>query len=66
MISMDDPLLEPPTVWQDRVPLAVRERARRLVRDVDGEAWMFDGRRLNTFDLSATVGKTKGTSASAD
>ena len=59
MISVDDHVLEPPTVWQDRVPAALRDRAPKLVRDAEGEAWVYDGRRFNTFGLSATAGKSR-------
>jgi predicted TIM-barrel fold metal-dependent hydrolase len=59
LVSVDDHVLEPPTVWQDRVPSAMKDRAPRLVRDADGEAWIYDGRRFSTFGLSATAGKAK-------
>jgi predicted TIM-barrel fold metal-dependent hydrolase len=59
LVSVDDHVLEPPHVWQDRVPAALKERAPRLVRDGAGEAWVYDGRRFNTFGLSATAGKNR-------
>jgi predicted TIM-barrel fold metal-dependent hydrolase len=57
MISVDDHVLEPPGVWQDRVPPAVRDLAPRHVADSEGEAWLYDGERYPTYGLSAVAGK---------
>jgi len=39
LISVDDHVIEPPNVWQDRVPMGDRDAAPRIIRDSDGEAW---------------------------
>jgi len=39
LISVDDHVLEPGHVWQDRVPAKHRDAAPRLIRDAEGEAW---------------------------
>jgi predicted TIM-barrel fold metal-dependent hydrolase len=57
MISVDDHVLEPPGVWQDRLPAALKERAPRLGQDAVGEAWFYDGGRFPTLGLSAVAGK---------
>jgi predicted TIM-barrel fold metal-dependent hydrolase len=57
MISVDDHVLEPPDVWQKRVPARFRDRAPKLVSDSDGERWVYDGRNVPTSGLSAVVGK---------
>jgi len=59
LVSVDDHVLEPPHLWQERVPAALKERAPRLVHDSCGEAWLYDGRRFNTFGLSATAGMAR-------
>lgn len=57
MISVDDHILEPPHVWQERVPKKFKENAPRFVRDDKGEAWVYAGRRMPTPGLSAVAGK---------
>lgn len=58
MISVDDHILEPPNVWQDRVPKKYQDAAPRFVRDKDGEAWVYEGKRMPTPGLAAVAGKT--------
>ncbi len=58
MISVDDHILEPPNVWQDRVPAKYKDMAPRFVRDSNGEAWVYEGRRMPTPGLSAVAGKS--------
>jgi predicted TIM-barrel fold metal-dependent hydrolase len=57
MISVDDHVLEPPGVWQDRVAARYRDRAPKLVSDAAGERWVYDGVDVKTSGLSAVVGK---------
>ena len=59
LISVDDHVLEPGHVWQDRVPARFKDAAPRLVRDKDGEAWVYDGKRMVTPGLGAVAGKTR-------
>ena len=59
LISVDDHVLEPSHVWQDRVPAKYRDAAPRLVRDEDGEAWIYEGRRMVTPGLGAVAGKRR-------
>jgi predicted TIM-barrel fold metal-dependent hydrolase len=43
MISVDDHLIEPPTVWVDRLPAKYRDLGPRWVHDDLGEAWLIEG-----------------------
>ena len=59
LISVDDHVLEPGHVWQDRVPAKYKAEAPRLVRDRDGEAWVYEGKRMVTPVLGAVAGKSR-------
>ncbi len=59
LISVDDHVIEPPNVWQDRVPKRDRDAAPRIIRDSDGEAWVYEGKRFPTTGLTAAAGKDK-------
>ena len=59
MISVDDHVLEPPHVWQERVPAKYREQAPHVVTDDAGEAWVYEGVRKPTEGLAAAAGKDK-------
>jgi predicted TIM-barrel fold metal-dependent hydrolase len=55
MISVDDHVLEPGHLWQERVPGKLRDRAPKLIDTDDGTIWEFDGQRLPTSVLAAAV-----------
>jgi predicted TIM-barrel fold metal-dependent hydrolase len=59
LISVDDHVLEPSHVWQERVPKKHRDAAPRLIRDAEGVAWLYEGRRMVTPGLGAVAGKTR-------
>ncbi len=59
LISVDDHILEPPNVWQDRIPAKYRDDAPRMVAGDDGEVWVYDGKRIPTSGLSAAAGRKK-------
>jgi predicted TIM-barrel fold metal-dependent hydrolase len=59
LISVDDHVIEPPNVWQDRIPARLRDAAPRIVRDDEGEAWVYQGKRFATIGLSAAAGRKK-------
>ena len=59
LISVDDHVIEPPGVWQDRVPQRWKEAAPHIVRDEAGEAWVYEDRRFPTVGLSAAAGRRK-------
>ncbi|HWE57402.1 MAG TPA: amidohydrolase family protein [Acidimicrobiales bacterium] len=57
LISVDDHVLEPPNLWQERVPAAMRDAAPKQIRDDGGEWWEYLGKRVPTTGLSAMAGK---------
>jgi predicted TIM-barrel fold metal-dependent hydrolase len=62
LISVDDHLVEPPHVWQDRLPAAYREAGPRIVREeIEGaepaDVWHYEGRRYQQIGLNAVAGK---------
>jgi predicted TIM-barrel fold metal-dependent hydrolase len=47
LISVDDHVVEPTHVWEERLPARFRDRGPRWVAGSDGiEAWEYDGKRL--------------------
>jgi predicted TIM-barrel fold metal-dependent hydrolase len=58
-ISVDDHLIEPARLWQERVPPRWRERAPRIVRDGDSEFWVYEDRHIVTTGLNAVAGKRR-------
>jgi predicted TIM-barrel fold metal-dependent hydrolase len=59
LISVDDHVLEPAHVWQERLPAKHRERGPRLVSDADGEAWVFEDKRVPTSGIQCVAGKER-------
>lgn len=57
LFSVDDHVLEPPHVWQERLPAHLRERGPRLVSTKDEEYWVFDGERVKPQGVEASAGK---------
>ena len=43
LISADSHVNEPPDLWTERVPAALRERAPRIERFDEGDAWVIEG-----------------------
>jgi predicted TIM-barrel fold metal-dependent hydrolase len=58
-ISVDDHLIEPARLWQERVPVQSRERAPRIVRDGASEYWLYEDRQIVTTGLNAVAGKRR-------
>ena len=57
MISVDDHVLEPPNVWQDRVPAKYKDAAPSIVEKDGTEYWTYEGRLFPTSGLAAVAGK---------
>jgi predicted TIM-barrel fold metal-dependent hydrolase len=57
MISVDDHILEPPGVWQDRMPSRYRDTAPMMVTEGGDEFWRYEGRLFPISGLSAAAGK---------
>jgi predicted TIM-barrel fold metal-dependent hydrolase len=58
LISVDDHVIEPPTVWTDRLPHKYLEAGPRVVELEGGsQAWAFAGRVVPSIGLNAVAGK---------
>ncbi len=57
VISADDHVQEPGDTWVKRVPAKLRDRAPRMERGPDGDAWVIDGKRGRTIGMEAQGGK---------
>ena len=58
-ISVDDHLIEPARLWQDRLPAKWRETGPRIVREGGGEHWVYEDRQIVTTGLNAVAGKKR-------
>ncbi|UGQ12453.1 amidohydrolase [Yinghuangia sp. ASG 101] len=58
-ISVDDHLIEPARLWQERLPLRWRDTGPRIVREGASEFWMYEDRQVVTTGLNAVAGKTR-------
>jgi predicted TIM-barrel fold metal-dependent hydrolase len=59
LISVDDHVIEPPNVWQDRVPQRYKDAAPRMATIGNDEFWLYDGHKIATSGLSAVAGKSR-------
>ena len=58
LISVDDHLIEPPDMFEGRMPSALLDRAPRVVELDDGaQAWLFEGNVLPSPGLNAVAGR---------
>jgi predicted TIM-barrel fold metal-dependent hydrolase len=57
LVSVDDHVLEPSHVWESRLPAKYREAGPRIVTDDQGEAWLFENKRMPTTGLAAAAGR---------
>lgn len=46
VVSVDDHVIEPPDTWLSRLPSKYHGTCPQVVRDERGEAWVYDGRRI--------------------
>jgi predicted TIM-barrel fold metal-dependent hydrolase len=57
-ISVDDHLIEPPEMFDGRLPAKFQELAPRLVTKDDGsQVWLYDGNEIASIGVNAVVGK---------
>ena len=57
-ISVDDHIVEPPDIFEGRLPRALQERAPRVVEESDGrQHWSFEGKQYPNIGFNAVVGR---------
>jgi predicted TIM-barrel fold metal-dependent hydrolase len=60
MISVDDHLVEPPDLFEGRLPARFQDQAPRVVRQDDGsDVWTFNGSIIPNVGLNAVAGRPK-------
>jgi predicted TIM-barrel fold metal-dependent hydrolase len=60
IISVDDHLIEPPDLFQGRIPHHLADRAPRVVEDDDGtQSWLYEDRRYPNIGLNAVIGRPR-------
>lgn len=58
IISVDDHLVEPPDMFDGRLPAAFADRAPRVIENAAGrEMWLFEGVEIPNFGLNAVSGR---------
>jgi len=62
VISVDDHLVEPPHMFEGRLPSRLQEGAPRIVETPDGQqVWEFEGQRFTQSGTNALAGRTRAT-----
>ena len=60
LISVDDHLVEPPDMFEGRLPARLADQAPRVVRKPDGsDVWVFNGTEIPNIGLNAVAGRPK-------
>jgi predicted TIM-barrel fold metal-dependent hydrolase len=58
MVSVDDHVVEPPDMFDGRLPSKYADAAPRVVRRDDGtDVWLYDGREIPNIGLNAVAGR---------
>jgi predicted TIM-barrel fold metal-dependent hydrolase len=56
IVSVDDHLIEPPTLWKSRLPARLRSRGPLATDTADGVIWHLDGKRIELSMVMASAG----------
>lgn len=60
LVSVDDHVVEPPEMFDSRLPAKYAEFAPRCVTNPDGsDAWLYNGETVGNVALNAVAGKPK-------
>src|ERR1700733_14871060 len=60
MVSVDDPLVEPPSLFEGTLPTRFQDRAPRVQRLPDGsDVWEFNGHTIPNIGLNAVAGRPR-------
>ena len=57
VISVDDHLVEPPGMFEGRLPAGLQEQAPRIVEQDGKEVWSFDGGVYTQVGMNAVAGR---------
>jgi len=58
MVSVDDHVVEPPNVFDDRLPAKYRDLAPKFITNADGtNAWEYEGQVIGNVALNAVAGR---------
>ncbi len=58
LVSVDDHVIEPPDMWDDRVPAKYADQVPKIVKKDDGnDVWAFNGVELPNVGLNAVAGR---------
>jgi hypothetical protein len=59
LVSVDDHVVEPPDLFEGRVPARYRDRAPKVVRKEDGtDVWSYEGSEIPNIGLNAVAGRS--------
>jgi predicted TIM-barrel fold metal-dependent hydrolase len=60
LVSVDDHLVEPPGLFEGRLPARFQDRAPAIVQTRDGaDVWVFEGTKIPNIGLNAVAGRPK-------
>jgi predicted TIM-barrel fold metal-dependent hydrolase len=60
VISVDDHIIEPPDMFDGRLPATLQDRAPRIVEKDDGaQTWVYEDREYPNIGLNAVIGRPK-------
>src|SRR5277367_1415190 len=60
LISVDDHIVEPPSMFEQHVPAALKDKAPKyVIQPNDDGYWLFEDRRVANIGLNAVVGRPR-------
>jgi len=60
LVSVDDHVIEPPDMFDGRVPAKYKDKAPRMIQREDGaSAWVYEGAEITNVALNAVAGRPK-------
>jgi predicted TIM-barrel fold metal-dependent hydrolase len=59
LVSCDDHIMEPPHLWQARMPAALKERAPKVIHQDGKDFWLFEDRKAPMLGLLTAMGRRR-------
>ena len=59
LISVDDHVIEPPDMFDGRLPAALAERAPKIVETDGHQVWRYEDREYPNIGLNAVIGRPR-------